>query len=75
MIVDDADLDAVVTHFSKAVTDTAAKLSCKQFPKRKLSVTPEIHDRCDKRRDLKKKRSELEDAKCLREINRKTKNS
>ena len=45
MLVDDADLDAVVTHFNKAVTDTEAELPCKQHPKRKLWVTPEILDR------------------------------
>ena len=33
MRVDDADLDAVVTHFNKAVTNTAAELPCKQRPK------------------------------------------
>ena len=42
MLVDeDADLDSMVTHFSKAVTDTAAELLGKQHRKRKPWVAPE----------------------------------
>ena len=42
MLVDeDADLDSMVTHFSKAVTDTAAELLGKQRRKRKAWVTSE----------------------------------
>ena len=42
MLVDeDADLYSMVTHFSKAVTDTAAELLGKQCRKRKPWVTPE----------------------------------
>ena len=37
----DADLDSMVTHFNKAVTDTAAELFGKQRRKGKLLVTPE----------------------------------
>ena len=40
MLVDeDADLDSMVTHFNKAVTDTAAELLGKQRRKRKSWVT------------------------------------
>ena len=68
MLVDeDADLDSIVTHFNKAVTNTAAEL----LGKRKPWVTPEILDLCDQRRDLKKKRGESEEAKDYREIKRK----
>ena len=68
MLVDeDADLDSMVTHFNKAVTDTAAEL----LGKRKPWITPEILDLCDQRRDLKKKRGESEEAKDYREIKRK----
>ena len=59
----DADLDSMVTHFNKAVTDTAAELLGKQRRKRKPWVTPEILDLCDQRRDLKKRRGEPEEAK------------
>ena len=68
---EDADLDSMVTHFNKAVTDTAGELLGKQRRKRKPLVTPEILDLCDQRRDLKKKRGEPEGAKDYREINRK----
>ena len=41
MLVDeDADLDSMVTHFSKAVIDTVAELLGKQRRKRKPWVTP-----------------------------------
>ena len=61
----DADLDSMITHFNKAVTDTAAELLGKQSQKRKPWVTPEILDLCDQRRDLKKKeiRTEMKMAK------------
>ena len=42
MLVDeDADLDSMVTHLNKTVTDTAAELLGKQRRKRKPWVTPE----------------------------------
>ena len=71
LVDEDADLDSMVTHFNKAVTDTAAELLGKQRRKRKPWVTPEIFDLCDQRRDLKKKRGEPEGAKVYREIKRK----
>ena len=71
LVDEDADLDSMVTHFNKAVTDTAAELLGKQRPKRKPWVTPEILDLCDQRRDLKKKRGEPEGAEDYREIKRK----
>ena len=71
LVDEDADLDSMVTHFNKAVTDTAAELLGKQRRKRKLWVTPETLDLCDQRRDLKKKRGEPERAKDYREIKRK----
>ena len=35
LVDEDTDLDSIVTHFNKAVTDTAAKLPGKQRRKRK----------------------------------------
>ena len=67
MLVDeDADLDSMITHFSKAVTDTTAELFGKQRRKRKPWLLLS-----DQRRDLKKKRGEPEGAKDYREIKRK----
>ena len=72
MLVDeDADLDSMVTHFNKAVTDTAAELLGKQRQKRKPWVTLEILDLCDQRQNLEKKRGKPEGAKDYREIKRK----
>ena len=71
LVDEDADLDSMVTHFNKAVTDTEAELLGKQRRKRKPWVTTEILDLCDQRRDLKKKRGEPEGAKDYREIKRK----
>ena len=71
LVDEDADLDSMATHFSKAVTDTAAELLGKQRQKRKSWVTPEILDLCDQRRELKKKRGEPEGAKDYRVIKRK----
>ena len=67
LVDEDADLDSMVTHFNKAVTDTAAELLGKQCRKRKPWVTPEILDLCDQRRDLKKKERRAKD---YREIKR-----
>ena len=66
-----ANLDSMVIHFNKAVTDTAAELLGKQRRERKPWVTTEMLDLCDQRRDLKKKRGEPEGAKDFREIKRK----
>ena len=71
LVDEDADLDSMVTHFNKAVADTAAELLGKQRRKRKPWVTLEILDLCDQRRDLKKKRGEPGGAKDYREIKRK----
>ena len=67
LVDEDADLEPMVTHFNKAVTDTAAELLCKQCRKRKHWITPEILDLCDQRQDLKKKRGEPEGTKDYRE--------
>ena len=71
LVDETADLDSMVTHFSKAVADTAAKLLGKQRRMRKPWVTPEILGLCDQRRDLKKKRDEPEGVKVYRKIKRK----
>ena len=58
LVDEDADLDSMVIHFNKAVTNTAAGLRGKQRRKRKPWVNPEILDLCDQRREVKKKRGE-----------------
>ena len=62
LVDEDADLDSMVTHFNKAVTDTAAELLGKPRRKRTPWATFEILDLCNQRRDLKKKKGEPEGA-------------
>ena len=47
------DEDSMVTHFNKAVTNTAAEFLGKQHLERKPWVTPEILDLYYQRQDLK----------------------
>ena len=49
LVDEDADLDSMVTHFNKAVTDTAAELLGKQRRKRKPWVNPEILEEKERR--------------------------
>ena len=59
MLVDeDVDLDSMVTHFSKAVTDTAAELLGKQRRKRKPWVTPEWPKTRSEEKDRRARRSQ-----------------
>ena len=55
LVVEHTDLDSMVTHFNKTVTDTTAELLGKQRRKRKPFVTPEILDLYDLRRDQYKR--------------------
>ena len=71
LVDENADLDSMVTHFNKAVTDTAAELLGEQRRKRKPWVTPEILDLCDQRRDLKKKRGEPKEPKTTERFKKK----
>ena len=71
LVDEDADLDSMVTHFNKVVTDIAAELLGKQRRKRKPWITPEVLNLCDQRRDFRKKRGEPEGATEYREIKRK----
>ena len=58
----------LVTHFNKAITDTAAELLSKQRRKRKPWVTSEIVDLCDQRRDLKKKEANQKEPKTIERL-------
>ena len=53
---DDTDIDSMITTLNTAVTETASEILGKHRQKRKLWITAEILDLCDKRRELKKKR-------------------
>ena len=54
------DIDAMITTFNTAVTDTASEILGKHRQKKKPWITAEILDLCDKRRELRKKRFEPE---------------
>ena len=68
LVDDDADLDSMVTHFNKAVTDAAAELLGKRRRKRKPWVTPEILDLCDQRRDLRKREASQNEPKTIERL-------
>ena len=58
----DLDLDTLTDTFNAAVTDTANVILGKHRPVKKPWVTAEILDLCDKRRVLKKKKKNKNDA-------------
>ena len=64
----DADLDSVITTFNTAVIETASEILDKHRQKKKLWVTAEILDLCDKRRGLRKKRFEPEGSEKYKEV-------
>ena len=49
------DLDSMITTFNTAVIETARGILCKHRQKKKLWVTAEILDLCNRRRKLRKK--------------------
>ena len=67
LVDEDADIDSMVTHSNKAVTDTAPESLGKQRRKMKPWITP-ILDLCGQRRDLKKKRGEPEGDKTIEKL-------
>ena len=65
----DTDIDSVITTFNTAVTETASEILGKHRQKKKSSITAEILDLCDKRRELRKKRFEPEGSEKYMEVN------
>ena len=57
---EDTDIDSMITTFHTEVTETASEILGKHLQKRKAWVTTEILAVCDKRRELRKTRFELE---------------
>ena len=66
---EDTDLDSMITTFNTAVTERAGEVLGKHRQKKKHWVTPEILDLCDKRKELRKKRFELEGSEKYKEVN------
>ena len=63
---DDTDIDSLITTFNTALTETASESLGKHRQKKKPWITAEILDLCDKRRELRKQRSEKSSLKDLR---------
>ena len=66
---EDTDIDSMITTFNTAVTETATEILGKHRQKKKSWITAEILDLCDKRRELRKKRFELEGSEKYKEVN------
>ena len=62
-------IDTMIDTFNTAVTQTASEILGKHRQPKKPWVTTDILKLCDKRRELKNKKSEVEGAKQYREIN------
>ena len=59
----------MITIFNTAVTETASEILGKHRQKKKPWITAEILDLCDKRRELRTKRSEPEGSEIYKEVN------
>ena len=66
---EDTDLDSVITTFNTAVIETASEILGKHRQKKKLWITAEILDLCDKRREPRKETYELEGSEKYKEVN------
>ena len=64
---EDMDIDTMIPTYNTAVTDAASEILGKERCRKKPWVTKAVLDLYDKRRDLKKKRYEVEGAKEYRE--------
>ena len=66
----DMDIDTMITTYNRTVTDAASEILGKERHRKRPLVIKDILDLFDERRDLKKKRYEVEGAKEYREANR-----
>ena len=66
---EDTDIDSMITTFNTAVTETASEILSKHRQKKKPWITAEILDLCDKRKELRTKRSEPEGSEIYKEVN------
>ena len=66
---DDTDMETMIDSFNAAVTETANEVLGKHRPVKKPWVTTDVLDLCDKRRELKKRKSDAEGAREYRKIN------
>ena len=64
------DIDTMITTYNTALTDAASEIFGKERRRIKPWITKDVLDLCDVRRDLKKRRYEVEGAKAYREANK-----
>ena len=64
----DTDMNSKITTFNTAVTETASEILGKHRQKKNPWVTAKILDLCDKRRELRKKRFQLEESEKYKEV-------
>ena len=65
---EDTGIDLLITTFNTAVTETASEILGKHRQKKNPWVTAKILDLCDKRRELRKKRFQLEESEKYKEV-------
>ena len=65
---EDTDIDLMIATLNTAVTERAGEILGKHRQKKKLSVTAEILDLCDKMRELRKNRFEPEEYEKYKEV-------
>ena len=70
---DETDMDTLISTFNTAVTETASEILGKQRIIKKPWVTADVLDLCDKRRELKKNKSDAEGAKQYGAVNQQVK--
>ena len=66
---EDTDMDSMITTFNTAVTETASEILGKHRQKKKLWITADILDLCNKRRKLRKRRFEPEGSEKYKKVN------
>ena len=66
---EDTDMDSVITTFNTAVTETASEILGKHRQKKRPWVTAEILDLCNRKRELRKKRSNNNIKRCTKRAN------
>ena len=69
----DTEINALINSFNTAVKETANNILSKDRPAKKPWVTDNILKLCDKRRELKQKKTTAEGAKLYREANQQVK--
>ena len=67
---DDMDKDTMIITYNTALTDAASEVLGKERHRKKPWIIKDVLDLCDDRRDLKKRRYEVEGAKAYREDNK-----